>query len=98
LKSAPPEPPALVDVPPDEDGVVCVGVDVPPVACGVVVTGGVTAVPPDEEVEPEDAGVDVGVLVVVVDVVVVDDGVVEDAAGVPPEGGAVRTGVVLGTL
>lgn len=96
MKSAPPEPPAFVDV---LDGVVCVGVAVPPVLCGVVVAGatGVADVPPEAAVEPEDE-VD-GVAVVVVEVVVVaDDDVFDEAAGVLPDGGAVSTGVVFGRL
>jgi hypothetical protein len=98
LKSAPPVPPVLDGVvvvpPPVDDGVVGVGVAAPPVFCGVVVAVlGVIVedAPPVEEL--------VGVLVVavvVVDVVVVD--ALADVAGVPPVGGAVRSGTVLGTL
>ncbi len=81
---------------PPAAGVVCVGVDEPPVLDGVVVAGaGVTAVPPEEDV-PDDPEAVPGV--VLVDVVVVDVDVVAEAAGVPPDGGAVSTGVVLGTL
>ena len=82
---------------PPED-VVCVGVEVPPVAAGVVVAGvtGVADVPPAVELEVD--GVTVEAEVVVVDVVAVDDEEFVEAAGVPPDGGAVRTGVVLGTL
>lgn len=109
LKSAPPDPPGFVVVgaapPPVSLGAVCVGVAVPPPvlggaagACvGSAAVPPVAAVPEDElELELEVLGVVAVVDVVVVDVVAVDaelDGVV-----VPPEGGAVRAGVVLGTL
>jgi hypothetical protein len=101
LKSAPPEPPAFVEVPPLLVGVVWVGVADPPVLCGVVVAGttGVAVLPPDEVAELDDDDDVDGVAVVVVEVVVVAelDGVVE-AAGVPPDGGAVSAGVSLGRL
>lgn len=76
-------------------GVVVVGVTVPPVLDGVVVGVGVTDVPPDEDVLG-DVGATAVVDVDVVEVVLVV--VAADAAGVPPEGGAVSTGVVKGTL
>jgi len=87
----------LVDVlglVPPPAGAVCVGVDEPPVLDGVVVGAGVTAVPP-EEGALDELGALLGV--VVVDVVVVDVEADEEGAGVPPEGGAVSTGVVFGT-
>ena len=89
-----------MDVPPLLDCVVCVGVDVPPVLCGVVVAGttGVAAVPPDDVEGDVEDDVD-GVAVVVVEVVAVAElGVVVEAAGVPPDGGAVSAGVSLGRL
>lgn len=92
LKSAPPESAGVVGV---GVGVVGAGVPVPPVLEGGVAGGvgvGVTAVPPVED--------GLGV-VAVVDVVVVDVVLVEvPAAGVvvPPDGGAVSTGTVSGTL
>jgi hypothetical protein len=90
LKSAPPEPPVF-------DGVVAVvgvGVPVPPVLAGaVVVAGGVAVAPPDVE-GVTAAGV---VLVVLVVLVVAVVPVEVPGAGVPPLGGAVRTGVDLGT-
>jgi hypothetical protein len=94
LKSAPPAPPLLVVVPPvvAPDGV---GVAVPPVFDGVVVTGAVAGAPPDADVEPEEVGVAVVSVVDVVEVVAVAAG---EAAGVPPDGGAVSTGTVFGTL
>ncbi|MCW2991342.1 MAG: hypothetical protein JWM73_1936 [Solirubrobacterales bacterium] len=91
LKSAPPVADDGVVV---AGAVVCVGVAVPPVPDGVVVAaaGGVTAAPPVED--------DVGVVEVVevVDVVVVPVDVDASGVVVTPDGGAVRTGVVLGTL
>jgi hypothetical protein len=74
--------------------VVCVGVDAPPVSVdGVVAVGvGVAVLPPLLGVSGVAVVVVAVVVVDVVDVVAVPDGVV-----VPPEGGAVRTGVVLGT-
>jgi len=80
------------------DGVVvagvCVGVPVPPVLDGVVVTLelGVTVgdVPPVAD--------DVGEAVVVVETVEVVDVVLADGVVVPPLGGAVRSGTDLGTL
>jgi hypothetical protein len=101
LKSAPPAPPELVVVPPPLDGVVGVGVAVPPpVFCGVVVTGGVTAVPPLlDGVEEDELELELGVVVVEVDVVVVEvDEESAEAAGVPPDGGAVSGGGSVGTL
>lgn len=79
------------EVPPPA-GVVAVGVAVPPVAAdGAEVAGvGDAAAPPEAAVPDEDAVVEV------VDVVLVD--VVAAGVVVPPDGGAVRAGVVLGTL
>jgi hypothetical protein len=91
LKAAPPEPPLLVVV--GAAGVVGVGVAVPPVEGAAGVGVGVTAVPPVAEL----LELVLGVVVVEVDVVEVVL-VVALPAGVvvPPDGGAVRTGVVLG--
>jgi hypothetical protein len=95
LKSAPPVPPpdGVVVAPPVDEGVVVAGVPAPPVFDGVVVALGVTleGVPPDADV----LGVTV-VAVVVVAVLVV--AVFAEVVGVPPLGGAVRSGTDLGTL
>lgn len=98
LKSAPPVPPVLEGVVVPPLGVVWVvsGAE-PPVPDGVGVAGA-GATPPDDEVSGVAAGVVVtggAVSVVAVEVVAV----VADAevVGVPPDGGAVSTGVVLGT-
>lgn len=83
----------VVVPPPVDDGVVVTGVEAPPVFCGVVVWLGVIV----EDAPPVEELVELGVVaVVVVEVVVVD--VLADVAGVPPVGGAVRSGTVLGTL
>jgi hypothetical protein len=89
----------LVVVPPlVSAGVVVTGGVAPPVPSGVVVAGGVTAVPPelDEELGVEE--LELGVVEVVVVVAVVDVEADAEAAGVPPEGGAVRAGGSVGTL
>jgi hypothetical protein len=96
-KPVPPEllPPEEVPEPPVLDGVV--GVAVPPLLDGVTGAAGVT--PPEgvdgaAAVPPEEEGTTDVVDVVVVEVVETDAVV---ASGVPPLGGAVRTGVVAGT-
>jgi hypothetical protein len=79
--------------------VVCVGVAVPPVLAGtgVCVGVGAGAAPPDDDGVDEDGVAAVGAVLVVVVIVEAEElALLADA--VPPLGGAVSTGVVLGTL